>query len=129
MRADCMPEGPCGGRNWVKTADRTYHRMVTATIFGAVYGYFTGQWLPFGVMLGSTAALVAVSDYWNHVTSPNETASDGLVPYSSQQYPNTPPQYRYQVTDGESHLGETKSVRAAQTLEQVFIDHFQVSKH
>ncbi len=130
MRADCTPEGPCGGRNWVKTADRTYHRMVTATIFGAVFGYFTGQWVPFGLTLGSTAALVAVSDYWNQLTSPGETtASDGLVPYSSQQYPHTPLQFRYQVTDGDSHVGETKSTAAARSLELVLTERFGVLRH
>ena len=60
--------------------------------------------------------------YQGYVKGPGEaysTLGDGVVPQSSQTYPNVPAPNLFVVTDGPNHHGETADARMKNFVTQI----------
>jgi hypothetical protein len=115
------PEGPNGGRYWARQAEGAF---LTNTACGVV-GWLIGA--------GGTAArcatratgMLATTGLWNIMTA-RLGKTDGIVPGSSQIYPNA--MQNYNIPKGDSHVGETKSNKTRDMLRLGLRDNLGVVK-
>jgi pimeloyl-ACP methyl ester carboxylesterase len=120
----CYPESNCGGRAQVKKTDRIYHHDISC----AIVGIFTMRWAAAAGCALDAAFLNLVDGLTRRFLSPGEKASDGIVPRSSQLYPGLPPDFQYQIDDGDSHVGETKSRLTGRMVERILRERFAITQ-
>lgn len=107
---DASSSSPDNGRKGVKAAYVT----VGATTACAVVGWFIGRGGTAARCAAATAGIVAFDLIWNGMVS-GFGKTDGIVPGSSQVYPNA--LRNLPMRDGApSHTGETKSRETRQAL-------------
>jgi pimeloyl-ACP methyl ester carboxylesterase len=119
----CGPtNGSCGGRVWAKYWNAVHNAARTCQIFAALGGDIA--WF-----IRCTAILNLQNDidgYWNHLVAPGENRSDGVVQYSSQNYPSAT--FNYDVPNGDSHLGQTQSDKIKPRIQDAFNVQFRVPR-
>lgn len=105
--------GPDHGRKGVKVAYAT----TAATTVCAVVGWFVGRGDKAVICAGATAGMISFDLLWNGLVS-GFGKSDGIVPGSSQVYPNA--LRNYPMKDGApSHTGETRSRETQRALQVI----------
>ncbi|MGI8401159.1 MAG: esterase/lipase family protein [Gemmatimonadaceae bacterium] len=110
----CYPEEPCGGYKEVKKTDRIYHHDISCSIVG----FFTINWTKAFKCGLDAGFLKAIDILYNKYTNDGGD-TDGIVPKSSQLYPNIPQTDQYEIRDGPFHTGETKAVLVRTQLELI----------
>jgi pimeloyl-ACP methyl ester carboxylesterase len=103
------PEGPDGGRTWAKKAEGAFYTNTACGIVGFLIGA-TGM---AGKCATRAAGMLATTGLWNVMTA-RLGKTDGIVPGSSQIYPNA--MRNFEIPKGDSHVGETKSARTREKL-------------
>ena len=96
------PEGPNGGRSRVRRAEGALYTNAAC----GVVGFLIGATSTAGKCTTRVAGMLATTGLWNIMTA-RLGKTDGIVPGSSQIYPNA--LQNYQIPQGDSHVGETKS--------------------
>lgn len=123
LRKGCYPEQPCGGRALARTADRTFKRLIGTGILFWLWGYWEPSLQGTAIVFFTSAGVMYAMDYvWNKATSPDDGFSDAVIPRYSQIYPNAPPQNQFEIPDGPSHVGETKSLLVRDQLQVILFD-------
>jgi pimeloyl-ACP methyl ester carboxylesterase len=118
----CGPYGSCGGRLWAKYWNAVHNAARTCQIFSALAGDFA--WF---IRCSNILNIQNnIDGYWNHLVAPGENKSDGIVQYSSQNYPRAT--FNYDVSNGDSHLGETQSDKIRPRITDAWNNQFLVPK-
>ncbi|HEV3486150.1 MAG TPA: hypothetical protein VG106_12130 [Vicinamibacterales bacterium] len=108
--AYCYPESNCGGDAQVKKIDRIYHRDIKCSIISGLLG----GWGRAVRCAADAVFLRAVDGLYNGWV---DKWGDGVVPGSSQRYPNIPDSDIRVIDGGPAHVGETKDRRVGQLVE------------
>ena len=96
------PEGPNGGRSRARRAEGAFY---TNTACG-VLGWLINATAIAGKCATRATGMLATTGLWNVMTA-RLGKTDGIVPGSSQIYPNATK--NFEIPKGDSHVGETKS--------------------
>jgi hypothetical protein len=115
----CYEDSQCGGSAQVAKIDKIYHHDITCSIISGLFFNISGS----AKCAGDAAFLRAFDSlFQGYVKGPGEAYSalgDGVVPQSSQTYPNIPAPNLFVVTDGPNHLGETSDARVKNFVTQI----------
>lgn len=114
------PEGPGGGRTWAKKAEGAFY---TNTACGVV-GFLIGATGMAGKCATRATGMLGTTGLWNIMTA-RLGKTDGIVPGSSQIYPNAT--QNYQIPKGDSHVGETKSDLTRRELRKALREYMDVT--
>jgi pimeloyl-ACP methyl ester carboxylesterase len=115
------PEGPNGGRHWAKQAEGAF---MTNTICG-VFGWLINATSWASKCATRATGMLATTALWNVMTA-RLGKTDGIVPGSSQIYPNA--LQNYDIPKGDSHVGETKSNLTRRELRKALLHNMGVTK-
>ena len=101
--------GPFGnGRRLVKDVDRAYHFGLKCAVVSGIFGFvWPGAWRVAAGCAAFSAQLKGTDLVWKAMSVPHQSG-DGIVPGSSQIYPNAPVNNQFGVRDADSHLGVNK---------------------
>ncbi|MBI2796694.1 MAG: hypothetical protein HYX65_08330 [Gemmatimonadetes bacterium] len=106
---DNMGQTPVGGDDAVRAIDRLYWDSVKCAVVGGLFGWI---WPPAGVAGAACAGLVfviaATDALWQYAVSDGH-ASDGFIPYTSQQYAGVAAENQIIVRNAPSHTKELQS--------------------
>jgi len=119
----CNPEQSCGGRRLQRRTQQTFNVMTHCSNFvvqsvGGTAGRIVDKCRD---LRWSLSRYNAVYENW---ISPNDPNSDGIVPGRSQAWPGLTADRHFPITNGDSHLGETRSEWTRDKLSLV-IDRYQ----
>ena len=122
----CEPEAGCGGRRIQRRTQQTFNVLTYCSNFLVQQIRGTA-----GRIIDKCRDLRwdlsrynAVYETW---VSPKDPNSDGIVPGKSQAWPGLNGERHVAITDGDSHLGETRSDRTRERLHAA-IDRYQVAR-
>lgn len=96
-----------GGRRFVNTVDKAYHRDIKCAVVGGFLGFVLPNAWAVALACGREAAGLKVLDLVYKRISVGGDHGDGIVASSSQRYPGSP--RVYPVSDADSHVGVTHS--------------------
>lgn len=128
--AQCYPDDPtCGGRARVAGTERFYRHLRRTAIISALTGSVAVLFAATAPLAGPAFELAldaagfmtfmnmidkAVRDYIIRSSD-----SDGIVPASSQFYPNVPINLQQQIFGADSHVGSTSSPPVGDALDRI----------
>ncbi len=107
--ARCRLYTACDGRHWVAGVDRTYHRYLKCAVIGGIFSFFIPGAGSVAQACGSSAAALRGLDAGYRRLSVGNDHGDGIVPVTSQRYPNVDNGGQFYVFDSDSHVGVTQS--------------------
>jgi pimeloyl-ACP methyl ester carboxylesterase len=116
-----IPDGPNGGRYWARQANGAFMTNTAC----AVLGWLMNAGATAGRCATRATGMLATTGLWNIMTA-RLGKTDGIVPGSSQIYPNA--MQNYDIPKGDSHVGETKSNLTRRELRKALLHNLGVSK-
>jgi pimeloyl-ACP methyl ester carboxylesterase len=114
-----VPEGPNGGRAQARRANGAFLTNTACGVVGALIGAASTA----TKCATRAAGMLAITGLWNVMTA-RLGKTDGIVPGSSQIYPNA--LQNYDVPKGDSHVGETKSDKTRDMLRLALRDQIRI---
>lgn len=115
------PDGFKGGRRQVKRAETTFVVNTACGVAGWLLGYTAGAQR----CVTRAGGMLATTLLWNFMTA-RLGKTDGIVPGSSQIYPNA--EENYNIPKGDSHVGEAKSEHTRARLRSALSTYMAVER-
>lgn len=126
----CYPDDPtCGGRARAAGTDRFYRHLRRTAIISAITGTMAslfgatvplaGPAFELAIEAGGMMVFLDMVDKATRLWVIRSNDSDGVVPASSQFYPNVPLNLQQQIFGADTHVGETSSPQVGDKLDAI----------
>jgi pimeloyl-ACP methyl ester carboxylesterase len=116
------PESACGGRAFAQAVERAEARYRTCAVINNIWTVFKALQCQ-----GYIAFIEGADSYHQRITSGSEIDQDGIVPLSSQLYPNTPTGDQYTIYQSVTHAGQTRSGAVRDAVNAIFLGRLGVT--